>query len=284
MVTVSELYAHLRKALEQGGIEDSRFEAMCIIEELFGIKLQRLLLSRAEADNSLVKKADEMVFRRCSGEPLQYILGKWEFYGLPFYVGEGVLIPRQDTETLVDLAIESCSGIENPKILDLCSGSGCVAIALDKHLKGDITAVEISDRALYYLEKNAVLNSSSINIVKGDVTDKSLPVHFSNFDMIVCNPPYLTSEDMKALQKEVTFEPESALFGGKDGLDFYRSICALWHDSLGESGIIAFEAGLGQERELAAILESSGFKDIAFREDLTGRIRVTSGRKYMEQR
>lgn len=284
MVTVSELYAHLRKALEQGGIEDSPFEAMCMTEELFGIKLQRLLLSRAEADDSHVKKADEMVFRRCSGEPLQYILGKWEFYGLPFYVGEGVLIPRQDTETLVDLAIERCSDIENPKILDLCSGSGCVAIALDKHLKGDITAVEISDRALYYLEKNAVLNSSSINIVKGDVTDKTLPGHFRNLDMIVCNPPYLTSEDMKALQKEVAFEPESALFGGSDGLDFYRSICALWHDSLRDLGIIAFEAGLGQERELALILENSGFKDIEFREDLTGRVRVTSGRKYRGQR
>ena len=155
---------------------------------------------------------------------------------MPFYVGEGVLIPRQDTETLVETVLK-IKLPENPKILDLCSGSGCIAVSLALNIKNaDVTAVEISDKAAEYIKKNAELNNTDLNIVKDDVLSEKTAEIFSGIDAIVCNPPYLTADDMKSLQKEVTFEPETALFGGKDGLDFYRNITKLWKDCLKSGG------------------------------------------------
>ncbi len=279
MVTAPELYFHAKKIFECNNIESASFEAMCILEHVFGKKLSVLLLEKPTASEEQKNTVNNLAYRRICGYPLQYLLGKWEFFGLPFYVGEGVLIPRQDTETLVETVLK-IKLPENPKILDLCSGSGCIGVSLALNIKNaDVTAVEISDKAAEYIKKNAELNNTDLNIVKDDVMSEKTAAIFSGIDAIVCNPPYLTAEDMKSLQKEVTFEPETALFGGKDGLDFYRSITKIWKDCLKSGGILAYEIGMGQEDAVMKILEENNFINIEMTEDLSGIIRVVRGEK-----
>lgn len=278
-MTAPELYFHAKKIFECNNIESASFEAMCILEHVFGKKLSVLLLEKPTASEEQKNTVNNLAYRRISGYPLQYLLGKWEFFGLPFYVGEGVLIPRQDTETLVETVLK-IKLLENPKILDLCSGSGCIAVSLALNIKNaDVTAVEISDKAAEYIKKNAELNNTDLNIVKDDVLSEKTAEIFSGIDAIVCNPPYLTADDMKSLQKEVTFEPETALFGGKDGLDFYRNITKLWKDCLKSGGILAYEIGMGQEDAVMKILEENNFINIEMTEDLSGIIRVVRGEK-----
>lgn len=278
-MTAPELYFHAKKIFECNNIESASFEAMCILEHVFGKKLSVLLLEKPTASEEQKNTVNNLAYRRICGYPLQYLLGKWEFFGLPFYVGEGVLIPRQDTETLVETVLK-IKLPENPKILDLCSGSGCIAVSLALNIKNaDVTAVEISDKAAEYIKKNAELNNTDLNIVKDDVMSEKTAAIFSGIDVIVCNPPYLTAEDMKSLQKEVTFEPETALFGGKDGLDFYRSITKIWKDCLKSGGILAYEIGMGQEDAVMKILEENNFINIEMTEDLSGIIRVVRGEK-----
>lgn len=278
-MTAPELYFHAKKIFECNNIESASFEAMCILEHVFGKKLSVLLLEKPTASEEQKNTVNNLAYRRISGYPLQYLLGTWEFFGLPFYVGEGVLIPRQDTETLVETVLK-IKLPENPKILDLCSGSGCIAVSLALNIKNaDVTAVEISDKAAEYIKKNAELNNTDLNIVKDDVLSEKTAAIFSGIDAIVCNPPYLTAEDMKSLQKEVTFEPETALFGGKDGLDFYRSITKIWKDCLKSGGILAYEIGMGQEDAVMKILEENNFINIEMTEDLSGIIRVVRGEK-----
>lgn len=277
-MTASELYFHLRKVLEKNKIESSQFEAMCIVEHIFGAKLQKLLLDKIPATDEQVINANNIVFRRCQGEPLQYLLRKWEFYGLEFFVGEGVLIPRQDTETLIDTVL-SMELPQNPKILDLCSGSGCIGITLSKNIKNAcVTAVEISEKAVGYINKNKKHNNVNMSVVVGDVLNEKTAEEFSDIDIIVCNPPYLTAEDMKNLQKEVTFEPEKALFGGNDGLDFFRKITEIWKKTLKENGLLFFEIGKGQEKAVSEILRNNSFTDINLADDLCGITRVVYGR------
>jgi len=278
-VTAPELYFHAKKIFECNNIESASFEAMCILEHVFGKKLSVLLLEKPTASEEQKNTVNNLAYRRICGYPLQYLLGKWEFFGLPFYVGEGVLIPRQDTETLVETVLK-IKLPENPKILDLCSGSGCIGVSLALNIKNaDVTAVEISDKAAEYIKKNAELNNTDLNIVKDDVLSEKTAEIFSGIDAIVCNPPYLTADDMKSLQKEVTFEPETALFGGKDGLDFYRNITKLWKDCLKSGGILAYEIGMGQEDAVMKILEENNFINIEMTEDLSGIIRVVRGEK-----
>ncbi len=277
-MTAAELYFHLRKVLEKNKIEASQFEAMCIVEHTFGSKLQKLLLDKTSVSQEQVVNANKIAYRRCQGEPLQYLLGKWEFYGIEFFVGEGVLIPRQDTETLVNTVL-NMELPQKTKILDLCSGSGCIGITLAKNLdSADITAVEISEKAIGYINKNKRLNFADIKVLQGDVLESKTAEVFRDIDVIVCNPPYLTAEDMQNLQKEVTFEPKKALYGGNDGLDFYRKITALWKETLKENGILAFEIGMGQHDAVSKILEENSFTDIHTEDDLCGITRVVYGR------
>lgn len=275
-----DLHLRAKGVLKSAGIEDYAFEAGLLLEHFFGIKPYRLAVN-AEicADEEIVPLFEKALEKRAGGYPLQYILGRWEFYGLPFYVGDGVLIPRPDTETLVDAARE-LSG-ENPVIIDLCSGSGCIAVALEKNIKGaKVFAVEFSKAAFSYLERNIELNSSKVVPVLGDVLDEELLDGFEAADMIVSNPPYLSDEDMQNLQREVGFEPETALFGGGDGMDFYRRISALWKKKLKSGGHMLFEVGIGQAGQVCNILKSEGFSEIEAKKDLNGIARVVFG-KYL---
>lgn len=278
MVTLSELYTNTKSLLEKANIESYVFESKCIIQHVFNINFNQLLLNGNQmVDEKLLHKISDIVKKRSSGYPLQYILGEWEFYGFKFLVGEGVLIPRQDTETLVEYIISVANSIKNPRILDLCSGSGCIAITLEKMLPNStVCAVEFSKEALNYLTQNIKLNNSNVTVFEGDVLNKDFTNYFENFDIIVSNPPYLTKNDICNLQEEVKHEPNLALFGGDDGLQFYTSISKIWKKCLKQNGIISYEIGIGQENDVANILLNNGFTDIQTIRDLTGIIRVVS--------
>lgn len=282
MVTARELYNNLRSRLKTAGIEDYVFESRCIIEQALGIRFEKLLVNGdAEINRGQLDIIEKMVTQREKGYPLQYILGEWEFYGLDFKVGTGVLIPRADTETLVDYVLESAKENQCRQIVDLCTGTGCIAIAVEKNIKNpcSVVAIEKSAQAFEYLLENIKLNSSSVKPIKADVLSTETASQYTNLDMIISNPPYLTESDMNNLQREVTFEPETALRGGIDGLDFYRRITEVWKNSLKKGGIIVFEIGINQENDVSEILITNNFDKIQYKRDLNGVIRVVGARK-----
>lgn len=253
--------------MEENGIESAYFDTKCIFEDFPSASREKIL--------SLVK-------RRSGGYPLQYILGTWEFYGYKMTVNENVLIPRPETELLIENVINLCgkNNITNPVIADLCSGSGCIAVVLSREITGSqVSAVEISEKAVGVIRKNAEINNSDIEIFCADVLKKETAEKFSGLDIIVSNPPYLTQEEMNILQKEVTFEPSTALFGGADGLDFYKKMIPLWKNSLKNGGYILFEFGDNQYEEVGNILEHNNFKNITFSRDLQKIIRSVTAQK-----
>ena len=289
-ITNGELFENIKGMLCNSGTDTPEFEAYCIFEDIMGIDRTSLMLKGTEiADAERAEKAVSLAKRRCTGEPLQYLLGEWEFYGLRFKVGKGVLIPRPDTEILVDTVIEFFRGrnVKEPEILDLCSGSGCIAAALKNNIPfAKVTALEYSTEAMPYLVENLRRNSPDMKILKGDVMDGRMLDNYRiedsegdyrRIDCIVSNPPYLTAEEMSSLQKEVSFEPAAALDGGADGLKFYRVIAVLWKEILCDGGLLAFETGWEQGAAVSDILNRSGYENIRIIKDYGGRDRVVCG-------
>ena len=192
------------------------------------------------------------------------------------------MIPRPDTETLIEniLEIYRKNNLKSPKIVDLCSGSGCIAVTLKKQIpNAEVYAVEISEKAVEVIRENAELNNVDIHIINSDVLNPETVEIIPETDIIVCNPPYLTQYDMDNLQKEVTFEPSLALFGGDDGLDFYREITSLWRKSLKNNGWIAYEFGDGQHDDVGKILGKNNFYNITFSRDTQNIIRTVTAQK-----
>lgn len=219
----------------------------------------------------LIKKC---VAKRKKGIPLQYIIGEWEFYSLPFKVGKGVLIPRADSELLVDLVLEEYEKDGSNNILDLCSGSGALGIAVAKNCRNaEVTLVEKSRKALAYLKENVRLNNVEVRVVCADIF-KWMPETLA--DIVICNPPYITKKEMHDLQKEVKKEPVLALFGGKDGLKFYRLLAQRACDFLKVGGKIFVEIGCTQAVDVTEIFKMSGFENIEVFKDLGGNDRVVS--------
>lgn len=247
-----EAVRKISDCLRNAEVFDPDFEAGEIVREVS--RSHPLLLD--EIPSEQWKKITGVAEKRATGYPLQYIFGSWEFYGYDFYVGEGVLIPRPETELLIDIAKKRLN--ENCVILDLCSGSGCIPIACAKETGCKAYAVELYEKAFFYLEKNIVRNNANVTALLGDALDNS---HFEGieFDGIFSNPPYLTSEEMAKLQREVRFEPETALFGGEDGLDFYRQLFSLWKGRIKKGGFFAVETGDGQGEAVRMLMEAEGF-------------------------
>lgn len=283
MVTIGELYTNLKSVLRLMNIDTYAFEAKLIIEKAFDSELPRILMNRDSAVPEIIlDNIQDMTEKRKKGFPIQYILGEWEFYGYKFKVGEGVLIPRQDTETLIDYVLDICrkNNMKSPKIIDLCSGTGCIAITLKKEIPdSEIYALENSGIALEYLEYNAKLNQADIKIMEADVLENKYTDNFKDFDIIVSNPPYLTRQDMRELQPEVRFEPITALYAGEDGLYFYQQITPLWKKILKSGGMIVYEIGMNQHESVSDILKSDNFNQTEFIKDTAGIIRVVSGVK-----
>lgn len=277
-MTARDALARVRELLTNAEIPDAEFDALCLCEDLLSCR-PMAVHSDKEITEQMFALLLDAAKKRCEGIPLQYILGEWEFFGLPFKVGEGVLIPRPDTETLVETALEHLKRVPTPKrVLDLCSGSGCVAIAIEKNCPdAEVSALELSEQAREYLRQNIALNHSSVRLIAGDALSEKQALIFENLSLITANPPYLTKEDLSALQREVGFEPKMALDGGADGLMFYRLLPALWLNSLNEGGMLAVEIGAGQEKDVCAFFKAAGYREIRQIPDYTGTIRVISG-------
>lgn len=281
--TLGGLIRECVKLLTDGGNDNPRFEAEQLVMAACGADRKDLLTDPERAVNAAqLAELEGFVSRRLSGEPLQYILGEWEFYGLPFCVGEGVLIPRQDTEVIAEIALDYAKKHGKPDFLaaDLCAGSGCIGITLAKLAGVRVKLLELSDQALVYLRRNIVLNGVDClcEAVHADVLSEKTAEDLPQLDLIVTNPPYLTAKDMRELQTEVGFEPETALYGGEDGLDYYRRIIPLWSGKLRPGGMLAAEIGMGQEREVMKLFEQSGIMAQS-EKDLCGIIRVIYGIK-----
>lgn len=271
------------RTLEDGGVDNAQFDAEQLLMKFCGVTRSDMLLFPAlDIPEDKARAALEAVSRRISGEPLQYILGEWEFYGLPFYVGEGVLIPRQDTETLAELAVSFARARKGAGFLaaDLCAGSGCIGITLAKLAVVPVKLLELSEQALGYLRRNIELNGVQrlCEALCADVLSEDAAGKLPPLDLIVTNPPYLTAQDMRELQTEVAHEPETALFGGEDGLDYYRRMIPLWGAKLRDGGMLAAEIGMGQEKDVMRIFEECGIA-AQYKKDLCGVVRVIYGIK-----
>lgn len=279
-MTISELEKLGSQKLRASGKENSDFDARCLLEFVLNLNPTQYLLNRSEeVDSVCAEKFLSLVERRSNGEPLQYILGKWEFMGLPFYVGEGVLIPRPETEMLVEYALDFLKDKKNPVVIDLCSGSGCIAISVAKHLpNAKVYAVEKSDLAFPYLKKNIWLNCVfNVSAVHGDIFDRTLLSDIKP-DLILSNPPYIRSSEIASLQSEVRNEPSMALDGGEDGLVFYREIANGWLDRLGTGGAIAVECAEDQTEDIIRMFSEKTQYAEAFN-DLSGLPRMVTAIK-----
>ena len=264
---LKDTYIKLRDILARAGIKSPGLEARLLIESATGMS-RAAQIACADKELDCEQALLELAEKRAKRYPLQYILGSWCFMGIVLKVGEGVLIPRDDTEVLVDLCLGYLKDVESPRAVDLCAGSGAIGIALNRLANASVTAVELSDRAYYFLLQN--IKNTDITPLKGDVTECYNSFEEEYFDLIVSNPPYIKTDELKTLQPEVGFEPETALDGGADGLDFYREITRLWTPLLKKGGAMAFELGEGQAEPVAAMLERHGYSDIKTALDLGG--------------
>lgn len=248
--TVAQALPALKAALLAPAGEEAGLEARRLLAHTLGCPIGALstlhdrTLTQAEASALL-----EACTRRMAREPLQYILGEWEFMGLPFKVHPGALIPRPDTETLAEEALRLTKEQGYATVLDLCCGSGCIGISLAKLGGLAVTLSDVSPEAIALARENARLHGVRARIAQGSWFS---PIH-EKYDMIVCNPPYLTAADMRALQPEVAYEPALALDGGGDGLAAYRSILAGYRTHLSPGGSLLLEVGAGQAAEVAAL-------------------------------
>lgn len=278
-MTVGEAYRKTKDILTEAGFEAPAFEALCLVEKVFGFNRLALITKGEETVASEEKLAvlAELTEKRLNHEPLQYLLGKWSFMGIDLLVGEGVLVPRDDTEVVTSLCINYLSCKESPNVIDLCAGSGAISLALEKYANCKVTAVELSDKAFSYLTQNIKLNNSAVNALNGDIFECHKDIADNSLDLIVSNPPYIKTADIASLQKEVQHEPAMALDGGKSGLDFYRRIVPLWKSKLKAGGALAFELGEGQYDEVSRILADNGFGGITESIDFGGIQRAIIG-------
>jgi release factor glutamine methyltransferase len=274
--TVLNVLEWTKGYLAEKGVDNARLEAEWLLCAITGLDRMGLYLNfdKPLMDTELAAYRG-LVTRRAKREPLQYILGTQEFMGLEFEVAPGVLIPRYDTEVLVEAALK-CAG-DAKKVLDIGLGSGCIAIALAKKLtEAEVWGVEQSRQALDLSRRNAERNGAAIKIAEGSLF---APVSGGQFDLIVSNPPYIPSADINTLQPEVRdYEPREALDGGEDGLDFYRQIVPLASDYLNPGGWLLVEIGIGQSASVRGMFAESGFSDLFVTKDAASIERVVGGR------
>lgn len=281
-MTLSALYKATTEKLVANGIDDAALEARLIIENILGISYSEFLLKGNDdiadaVSHEVGAKAD----RRIAGEPVQYILGEWDFMGFTFKVGQGVLIPRPETEILCEYVLEKIRDISNPTVYDLCSGSGCIGISIKKHRSdARVYLVEKSDEALKYLSENskALCADAEPVIIQGDILKIENFSHLPEADVIISNPPYIRSNEIPTLQREVQREPTMALDGGEDGLIFYRVLINDWSKKLKADGFMAFECGEDQSEDIMDLFEKISFDSEAII-DYNNIQRIVTGRR-----
>ena len=283
MKTYNELYINARNTLKRSGIEAYALEARILVASAAGKTVQQLLRDLSLYTTQPVEeKVNGYVERRLGGEPVAYISGDWEFYGLPMKVTKDVLIPRPDTELLVDLAKQALTGWKmDARVLDLCCGSGCITCAVGHELPATkLVAVDLSASALEVCRTNIALNRLNTRVIcmQADAT-ASPPLGIGSFDLIVSNPPYVKTEEIGELDRSVKdYEPVWALDGGKDGLRFYKAIIKYWKSLLRPDGLLIFVVGEGQAQDVADMLLAGGFASTSIHQDARGVDRAVVGR------
>ena len=283
MRTYNDIYLSTRNLLRQNGVEAYSLEARVLVASAAGKTVQQLLrdinlYTTAEVENRVLDYAA----RRLKGEPVAYITGSWEFYGLPLTITPDVLIPRMDTEVLVDAVKEILTGYKmDARVLDLCCGSGCITCAIARELPATkLVAVDLSASALEVCRKNVTDHKFNARVlcIQADATS-SPPLGIGSFDVIVSNPPYIASGEIPGLDSSVRdYEPIWALDGGEDGLRFYKAIIKYWKSILRPGGFLVFEVGEGQAQAVSEMLMSAGFTRTATRKDTQGIDRVVIGK------
>ncbi len=283
-MTNRDLYLASRNALSQMETQQS---AGLIARDLictFSGRTPEQLLGEIDrqAEQELVSRVYSGVKRLLNEEPLAYVLGEWEFYGLPLFVSPDVLIPRDDTCAVTELAINKGLFLDkDPRILDLCCGSGCIGLAIASRVKAArVTLADVSKEALAVAKKNIARNKLGGRVSTFQVDARQDPPGFlGKFDMIVSNPPYVTGTEMEQLPKSVSaFEPHLALFGGEDGLDFYRSILEHYTRVLKPGGYLCFEFGLNMGDAVCGLLEKKDFTILERKRDYHDRERAVLAR------
>ena len=279
--TYNNLYLDARKELRQAGVEAAQLEArelLCYASEK--TRNQFFRDRNLYVSDHVERRFRELMDRRLAGEPVAYIIGEWEFYGLPLDISREVLIPRPDTEVLAEQAINYLRTQGECRVLDLCAGSGCVGLAIASQVpQTRVVLGEWSDGALKICRQNIRRNGLSGRVVpmQADARDKPEKA-LGDFQCIVCNPPYIPRADIDGLDVSVKdYEPHLALDGGEDGLDFYRAISEKWKDALNIGGRLYFEVGIGQADSVLRIMRSQGFGDIQVVKDLHEIPRVVFG-------
>jgi release factor glutamine methyltransferase len=280
--TYNDIFLSARKRLRDAGIEAYDLESRLIAVAASGKTKEQFMRDRHlyTTEDGFAGDVDAMVRRRIGGEPIAYILGEWEFYGLTLTVSRDVLIPRVDTEVLVDVVAGLYKdNLNGTRVLDLCAGSGCIGLAIAMNVPFcRVLLADKSNEALKICRANTMrLNlTRSVSSIELDALEAP-PMLLGLFDLIVCNPPYIRTDEIEGLDRSVRdFEPRPALDGGTDGLDFYRSVASKWRTVLKDDGRIAFECGAGQADAVGAILMESGFKEITTYKDTLNIDRVVT--------
>lgn len=268
-MNLKEAYNYSVYFLSCNGVEEAEFKALCVVCSLDGIKNSEY--QQHINDEIIMKRLADMLWRVKSGEPLQYVLGKWDFYESEFFCGKGVLIPRPETEELCEKAIDYVKTLDDCVVFDLCAGSGCIGLSIAKKCKNaSVYLVEKSPDAMPYLLKNAE-NVENAKVICADICGN---VQLEPADVIVSNPPYIKTDDIEHLQNEVKYEPLMALDGGEDGLDFYRIINDKWSSKLKAGGKMFLEIGNEQGESIKDIL--TNFDDIEVIKDMYGNDRIVT--------
>lgn len=280
--TYNNLFLDTRARLKKAGIEAAQLEArelVCYAADKSREQLYRDMPLYVSGE--LERRVEELVQRRLAGEPVAYIVGEWEFYGVPLDISNDVLIPRSDTEVLAERAIQKARAAgEGARVLDLCAGSGCIGLAVATQVPAcRVVLGELSEGALRMCKQNVRRNELNARVTCLSVNAMEPPASaLWDFDVIACNPPYIPSGDIAGLDVSVReFEPHMALDGGEDGLDFYRFIAAKWKSALRLGGSLIFEVGIGQAPQVEEILARNGFENIQTVADTQGIWRVVEG-------
>ena len=280
-ITYNNLYLDIRQQLRKAGIEAATLEARELV--CFGTGKSREDLARdggLYASPELERQVRSLVDRHLAGEPVAYLIGEWEFYGLPLDISRDVLIPRPDTEVLAGQAIEYIQTLGECRVLDLCAGSGCIGLAVASQApQARVVLGEYSDAALKVCRQNIRRNGLSGRVVPMQADAREKPERsLGEFQCIVSNPPYIPRADIETLDASVKdYEPHLALDGGEDGLDFYQTISGKWKDALAPGGRLYFEVGIGQADSVLRIMRAQGFGDIQIVKDLHDIPRVVFG-------
>ena len=283
----SDLYLDARKAFLPTEGQMAANSARELLSFVTGKTQEEIIRDRElYASEEICRRMEDLTARKLAGEPLAYILEEWDFYGMRLYVNRDVLIPRDDTVAVTELAIKKTLFLEqNPRILDLCTGSGCIGLAIARKVKdARVTLADVSREALAVAKKNVQLQHMNTRVacVQVDVR-KPAPAFLEKLDLIVSNPPYVTTAEMKTLEPSVKdFEPHLALDGGEDGLDFYRAILRNFDEVLNPGGYFCFEFGMGQGDAVCMLLEQAGYTIVERKRDYRDVERAVLAQKKRE--